>query len=219
MPYGSDFFFRPLRMMSQDPVSTSREPAPANYRRIRIGDVGFIQRGKFYLLFSAGRPLGKRQPGKDVPITFKELTVGRTTFSQPRPAGCIQTFREFGVSPGVRSSISPCVLSTRRFFAYLKSTPSRSPKPGAHPLLKLTGDHGAALITRYPTYREDCRHRRSKNMLYATMNLGSRLPFKRDARKTSDPFLCPVSTRLGTSPWWRIRTRAVTLNLTQLLLF
>ena len=142
--------------MSQDPVSTSREPAPANYRRIRIGDVGFIQRGKFYLLFSAGRPLGKRQPGKDVPITFKELTVGRTTFSQPRPAGCIQTFREFGVGPGVRSSISPCVLSTRRFFAYLKSAPSRSPKSGVHPLLKLTGNHGAALMTRYPTYREDC---------------------------------------------------------------
>jgi hypothetical protein len=62
----------------------SREPAPTNrYNRIRIGDVGIVRRGQFNLLFSAGCPLGERQPGSDVPLTFEELQVGASVFRQP----------------------------------------------------------------------------------------------------------------------------------------
>jgi hypothetical protein len=62
----------------------SREPAPTNrYNRIRIGDVGFVRRGQFNLLFSAGCPLGERQPGIHVPLTFEELHVGASVFRQP----------------------------------------------------------------------------------------------------------------------------------------
>jgi len=152
------FFFDPGRscLKTRNPT-TSREPAPANCRRIRIGDVGIVHRGKFYLLFSAGRPLGKRQLGVDVPITFEELTVGRTTLSQPRPAGCIQTFQEFGVGPSVSVSTPPCVLSISQSFAYLRNMPPRPPKPGVPFSFNLTGNRGAALLTRYPTYREDAR--------------------------------------------------------------
>ena len=62
----------------------SREPAPTNrYNRISIGDVGFVRWGQFHLLFSAGRPLGERQLGIDVPSTFEELYVGDSGFRQP----------------------------------------------------------------------------------------------------------------------------------------
>jgi len=150
------FFLDPCRwcLKTRNPT-TSRDPTPVNYPRVRIGDVGFVRRGRFHLLFSAGCPLGERQPGVDVPVTFKELTVGTTVFSQPRPAGCIQTFQEFGVGPSVSVSTTPYVPSIRRFFTYLRNAPPRSPEPGVPCPLKLNGNRGAALVTRYPTYRED----------------------------------------------------------------
>ena len=84
-----------------------REPAPTqNYPRIHVGDVGFIRRGQFHLLFSAGCPLGGRQLGYDVPDTFEELTVGTLVFGQPRVPGCLRTdtIRELGASVGVAVS-------------------------------------------------------------------------------------------------------------------
>lgn len=72
--------------------TTSREPAPArNYTRINIGDVGFIRRGQFHLLFSAGSSLGQRLPGRDVPSTFEELDIGTLASGQPRRPGCLHT--------------------------------------------------------------------------------------------------------------------------------
>ena len=72
--------------------TTSREPAPTqNYTRINIGDVGFIRRGQFHLLFSAGSPLGERQLGDDVPFEFEELNVGTPVSSEPRRPGCLHT--------------------------------------------------------------------------------------------------------------------------------
>ena len=71
---------------------TSREPAPTrDYARVKIGDVGFIRSGQFHLLFSAGSPLGERLLGRDVPITFEPLTVGRIVSGRPRPPGCLHT--------------------------------------------------------------------------------------------------------------------------------
>jgi len=42
-----------------------REPAPIHsYERVELGNVGYIRRGHFHLLFSAGCPLGTRRPGR-----------------------------------------------------------------------------------------------------------------------------------------------------------
>jgi len=76
-----------------------REPAPASsYTRVNIGDVGFLRYGKFYLLFSAGSPLGNRRLGEDVPATFEQLDVGTPALLEPRPPGCLHTstIREVG---------------------------------------------------------------------------------------------------------------------------
>ncbi|KAF9649107.1 hypothetical protein BDM02DRAFT_3095227 [Thelephora ganbajun] len=121
--------------------TTSREPAPtSNYTRINIGDVGFIRRGQFHLIFSAGIPLGLRQPGVDVPITFEELDVGPLTSSEPRPSGCLRT-------PSVRP-IGGDLVDT-------EFTPLSS-EHGINFSFELAGDRGAALVTRYSTYRDDC---------------------------------------------------------------
>jgi len=69
-----------------------REPSPASsYKRVNIGDVGFLRYGKFYLLFSAGLPLGNRRLGEDVPATFERLDVGTPVLLEPRPPGCLHT--------------------------------------------------------------------------------------------------------------------------------
>jgi len=70
---------------------TYREPVSADNKPIRIGDVGFIRRGQFHLLFHAGSPLGEVQLGDDVPSTFSPLTIGRTAFRDPRPPDCLHT--------------------------------------------------------------------------------------------------------------------------------
>ena len=70
----------------------SREPSPTSrYERIGIGDVGFIRRGQFHLLFSAGTPLGDRIPGRDVPSTFEQLDIGTPESRPPRQSGCLRT--------------------------------------------------------------------------------------------------------------------------------
>ena len=135
-----------------------REPSPTiKYPRISIGDVGFIRRGKFHLLFSAGSPLGDRQLGDDVPITFEPLDVGTPDFSQPRQPGCLRTsaVRQVGVGLGVATSANLYVVSPRVPSTVLKHIPSRPLEPGANFSFELTEDRGAALVTKYPTYRMD----------------------------------------------------------------
>lgn len=98
----------------QNPV-TSREPAPThNYTRINIGDVGFIRRGQFHLLFSAVSPLGERQLGDDVPATFEELAVRTPVSGQPRLPCCLRTdtVREIGVGLSATVSSTLYVLPT-----------------------------------------------------------------------------------------------------------
>ncbi|KAF9786291.1 hypothetical protein BJ322DRAFT_779696 [Thelephora terrestris] len=116
------------------------EPAPTSeYTRISIGDVGFVRQGRFHLLFSAGLPLGERERGEDVPSTFEQLIVGKLQTTQPRDPGCVaaSTSREVGASDDVTEPIL------------------QSLEPGANSSFELTGNRGAALATRYPTYNED----------------------------------------------------------------
>ena len=96
-PYHTSLF------SSENSISQNlREPAPTNYTRISIGDVGFTRDGQFHLLFSAGSPLGTRRPGIDVPEMFEELDIGTPAYKQPRLPGCIctDTVQELGNNPG-----------------------------------------------------------------------------------------------------------------------
>lgn len=103
-------------MISEDrKPTTSREPAPTNYTRLSIGDVGFIRRGQFHLLFSAGSPLGDRKPGEDVPMTFKPLIVGALAHGEPRRPCCLRsnTVTEVGADLGASLPTTSYVLSLR----------------------------------------------------------------------------------------------------------
>ena len=73
-------------------------------------------------MFSAGSPLGERQRGEDVPITFEPLTVGNLVRGQPRLPGCLRTdtVREIGAGLGASLSTTLCVPFLRSFFAYPK---------------------------------------------------------------------------------------------------
>ena len=84
------------------------EPAPLPYfERIQLGDVGYIVGGCFHLLFSAGRPLGERELGADVPRTFKQLFVGPTFNTQPRSPGCLSTNTVREIPGRARGSMYP----------------------------------------------------------------------------------------------------------------
>ena len=67
---------------------------------MQLGDVGYVRKGCFHLLFSAGTPLDGRRLGVDVPLTFEPLDVGPIVNPQPRLPGCLSTntVRETGAS-------------------------------------------------------------------------------------------------------------------------
>ena len=89
-----------------------REPGPIySYRRVRLGDVGYIRQGRFHLLFSAGIPLGSRLPGKDVPLTFEPLDIGPIILGGVRPPGYLRTdtVRQIGADVGASVAVALCV--------------------------------------------------------------------------------------------------------------
>lgn len=97
---------------------TAREPAPLNYfERVQLGDVGYVRRGCFHLLFSAGKLLGARQLGVNVPLTFQPLDVEPIVTLQPRLPGCLSTSttQETGASLGTSVGIIPYVRIVRFF--------------------------------------------------------------------------------------------------------
>ena len=101
--------------------------------------------------------MGERQPGADVPLTFEQLTVGRTIKSQPRLPGYLSTntVQETGAGLGASVFAVPYVypvayVSPSDPYAY-----SRMLEPGFSISFQLTEKQGAALVTKYPTYRED----------------------------------------------------------------
>ena len=136
--------------------ATTREPAPLEYfARVQLGDVGYVRRGCFHLLFSAGCPLGERQLGVDVPLTFEQLTVGRTIKPQPRLPGYLSTntVQETGAGLGASICAVPCVHPVA--YVSLSNPYPRMLEPGFNISFQLTEKQGAALVTKYPTYRED----------------------------------------------------------------
>ena len=94
--------------------ANTREPTPTHsFKRVKLGDVGYLRRGRFHLLFSAGCPLGDRRLGVDVPATFIPLNVGPIVYSQPRPPGCLSPGTIQEVTGGLAVSVDthPCVRS------------------------------------------------------------------------------------------------------------
>ena len=72
-----------------------------------MGDVGYIREGRFHLLFSAGAPLGSREPGIDVPRSFEPLNVGHIIHGDVRSPGYLRTstVREIGSDVGASAAI------------------------------------------------------------------------------------------------------------------
>jgi len=149
---------------------TTRDPTPLSYfTRIRLGDVGFIRRGRFHLLFSAGCPLGERRLGVDVPLTFKPLDVGLILPAQSRPPGYLSTNGVRGnrvrlVPPTSPPPASPPPPSTspvpyvRSVISASSSTSdlcSRMLEYSSSISFQLARGQGAALVTRHQTYGED----------------------------------------------------------------
>ena len=109
------------------------------------------------MLFSAGRPLDERQLGVDVPLTFQPLTVGPVINMQPRLPGYLSTntVRDTGVSLGASVCAIPYVRSAVPASLSNPDLRSRMLEPGFNISFQLTEKQGAALVTKYPTYRED----------------------------------------------------------------
>ena len=135
---------------------TTREPAPLDdFERIRLGDVGYIRRGCFNLLFSAGRPLGERALGTDVPGTFEQLHVGPILRTEPQLPGCFSAGGVREIQTRTEASMYPCVCS-------IASVPSRTSnvypsmlEPRSSISFHLIGDQGAALLTKHSIFSED----------------------------------------------------------------
>ena len=114
MLYGTPLFFlrNHGRQLKYQKTTTSRQPSPVGCARIAIGDVGFIRRGRFYFLFSAGSSLGQRILGEDVPTTFEQLIIGPLARDQPRPPGCLCTSTVQGVGAGLGATVSTTLYVT-----------------------------------------------------------------------------------------------------------
>ena len=168
-------------------VCNSREPAPLNYfKRIQLGDVGYVRKGCFHLLFSAGRPLGERQLGVDVPLTFEPLTVGPIINPQPRLPGCLSTSptRENGVALGASIFAVPYV-SLHSFLPAAQTCIPRTLEPGFSVSFQHSRRQGAALVTKYPTYREDIQREQIFEE-YTKRHYDSWVAFTREAGHGND---------------------------------
>ena len=108
-------------------------------------------------MFSAGSPLGELEPGEDVPATFVPLEVGTPVFGKLRQPGCLRTpnVRQFGAPSDTAEPTVPYVPSLESSYHRSQKVPPRLPEPGADFSFVLTGDHGAALVTRHRTSPED----------------------------------------------------------------
>ena len=117
--------------------------------------MGYIRRGRFHSLFSAGCLLGSCKLGVDVSLTFEPLDVGHVIYSQPRyPAIFVRTPSRklvrawsFDQPDTVRFLEPSQVCAPHRR--------SRSPESEITFSFELNEKQGAALVTKHPTYRED----------------------------------------------------------------
>ena len=107
------------------------------------------------MLFSAGRSLDGRELGVDVPRTFRQLDIGQTFTIEPRAPGYLstKTVRETRDRPG--GSIYPYVHSVASVPIGISDVRFSMLEPNSSISFQLTGDRGAALLTKHPIYREE----------------------------------------------------------------
>jgi len=107
------------------------------------------------LLFSAGCSAEGKELGVDVPRTFKQLDIGQTFTIEPEPHGYLstKTVRETRDRPG--ASIYPCVHSVASISLRTSDVCFSMLEPCSSISFQLTGDRGAALLTKHPIYRKE----------------------------------------------------------------
>ena len=149
--------------------------------------MGYVRRGQFHLLFSAGCPLGERQLGVDVPLTFKPLRVGPVNYTQPRGPGHLSSniARATGVDLGASISPVPYVRSVASISSGTLNVHSRTLEAGGSFSFALTEKQGAALLTKYKTYKEDALLE-DVFKAYTKRHYDSWVEFARDAGYGSD---------------------------------
>ena len=108
-------------------------------------------------MFSAACPLEGRELGVDVPRTFKQLDVGQTFTIGPRQPGYLST-KSVRKTPGrPRASIYPYAHPVPSVSLRTSSVCSSLLEPGSSISFQLTGDQGAALLTKHQIHREDAQ--------------------------------------------------------------
>lgn len=133
------------------------QPAPHSYfERVQPGDVGYIRDGGFNLLFSAGSP----------PPPLKKLKIGRVLQLQPQIPGCLTGNQKATV-----------VTKPQRSPAQGTSDPML--EPGSNIQFQSKEKRGAALVTKYQTYKENVQAVGAFNK-YVKENYASWVEFARD---------------------------------------
>ena len=102
--------FRLSITASPPDVGRTREPNPQLYKRVKLGDVGYILEGRFHLLFSARKQWESQDLGVKVPATFQPLEFEDIIRGSRRPDR-LRARTVLEVGGGVRGSatVGPCV--------------------------------------------------------------------------------------------------------------
>ena len=147
--------------------------------------MGYIRRGCFNLLFSAGYPLGERELGVDVPRTFKQLVVGPILNTEPRSPGCLSAGAVREIPTRARASMYPYVCLVVFISSRTSDVYSSMLESGSGISFQLTGGQGAALLTKHSTYSEDVQ-RGGTFEVYAKEHYDSWVAFARECGHPSD---------------------------------
>ncbi|KAF8528479.1 hypothetical protein BU17DRAFT_38248 [Hysterangium stoloniferum] len=115
----------------------SREPAPLeDYKRVNIGDVGYISQGSFHRLFNASLPADHDDNRNGVPEGFVELDIGTIPIKRREPRLPTVLHTNKIITKGIEAGVTSLPLgSTIRF----ESSASK----------------GAILVTNQKTFRAD----------------------------------------------------------------
>jgi len=147
----------------------------------------FAEAAPVYCLFSAGCSLAEGQRSVHVPPTFKPLNVGPIIYGQPLLPGHLSTntVRETGVGFDISMSSVPCVCPVVFLFSSISDVRSRMLEPGLSISFELVRKQGAALVTKYRTYREDAELE-SAFKAYTKRHYDSWVSFAHDAEHGED---------------------------------
>jgi len=137
------------------------QPAPLpDYAKVNIGDVGYVRRGCFHLLFSAA----SSPTGKNVPKNFVPLDIGLVVPLQARKPGPIYTadIKTIGGSAGLSLNLPTTIMAAGAKFSFQSNT-----------------TEGATLVTKHKTKRDDAQYE-GRFKAYMLANYKSWIEFAND---------------------------------------